>query len=118
MDAATRGLTLRSARSSGIDLSGYVGVAFTAKGTGPLRVMVGTADMDAAGNGDFHGRVYDLASTWRRYLVRFDDPDVAQGGWGAKATFPPSQVSGIHFSSGAEGTAELWIDDVVLLKAR
>jgi hypothetical protein len=111
-------LTVGTARSAGIDLSGYVGVAFSAKGTGTLRVVFGTTDMDAAGNSDRYGRVYDLASPWRRYLLRFDDPDFAQAGWGGKATFSPSQVSGIHFTSGAAGTAELWIDDVVLLKAR
>jgi hypothetical protein len=50
-------------------------------------------------------------------VVRFDDIDFGQDGWGAKAPFTSSKVSRISFGHAVSGPLDFWIDDVVLLKA-
>jgi hypothetical protein len=116
-DASFVLLALGTAQASGIDLTGTVGIAFSARGVGRLRASLGTTDMDAAQDWDRPGKVYDLTPTWRRYTLRFDDPDFRQAGWGAKMAFARDKVSGLQFSQGQNGTFDVWVDDVVLLRA-
>ena len=110
-------LSLPTAQSTGADLSKYAGIAFSARGLGKLRVTVGTADLDAAANYDAYGKTLELTSNWRRYVIRFDSPDFAQDGWGAKAPFSSSKISRLNFGSYGAGLLDFWVDDVVLLKA-
>jgi hypothetical protein len=110
-------LALGAAQATGIDLTGYVGIGFSARGVGRLRASLGTTDMDAVSDWDRPGKVYDLTPTWRRYTLRFDDPDFRQAGWGAKMAFARDKVSTLQFSQGQNGTFDVWLDDVVLLRA-
>jgi hypothetical protein len=99
------------------DLSDAVGIAFAAKGQGELRAALALEDMMAAENYDAHGVNFQLTSWWSHHTVRFDDPDFTQEGWGETAPFDPTQVHSLLFTPRISGPVELWIDDVVLLKA-
>ena len=116
-DTGYLSLGLSAAASAGLDLSGYVGIALSLKGNGRLRVTLNTAEMEAASNWDAHGRTILLSPTWRRHVIRFDDVDFGQVGWGAKAPFSPSQVKYINFGNSEPGPLDFWVDDIVLLKA-
>jgi hypothetical protein len=98
-----------------VDLSDIIGIAFTAKGKGTIRF---SADMTAQGNYDAHGISISLTREWRRYTVRFDDPNFAQTGSGDSAVFNPAEVESLVFLpwSGA-GPFDFSIDDLVLLTA-
>ena len=109
--------TLLAANWMGVDLSKYVGLAFSARGVGKMRVSVGTHDLDAVQNYDSYGKNFLLTPTWHRYVVRFDDPTFSQTGNGAPAVFASDQVSRIQFGSAVVGLLDFWIDDVVLLRA-
>lgn len=104
-------------QSTGVDLSSYAGIAFSARGVGMLRTTLPTADLDAAANWDAYGKAVVLTPNWRRHTIRFDDSDFSQGGWGASAAFSPSNVIRIVFGLAQPGLFDFWIDDVVLLKA-
>ncbi len=110
-------LDLSVAASAGLDLSGHIGIALSLKGKGRLRIGVRTVDMDAASNHDAHGRTIQLSPEWRRYVLRFDDMDFGQEGWGAKAPFSQNKVSGLRFTNVEPGARDFWVDDVVLLRA-
>jgi hypothetical protein len=109
-------LNLGAAPSAGVDLSKHIGIAFSARGVGKVRVTLPTTDLDAAANYDGHGKTLLLTPTWRRYVLRFDDIDFAQGGWGTAAPFSSTKVSRIQFGNWSQGLFDLWVDDVVLLK--
>jgi len=98
------------------DLSAYAGIAFSARGVGLVRDNVGTTDIDVAGNYDDCGRSIFLTPTWRRYVIRFDDPDFAQGNWGIRTAFAPSKVGRLVFANVQYGPLDFWVDDVVLLE--
>jgi hypothetical protein len=110
-------LNLPVAASAGLDLSGYAGIALSLKGQGRLRVGLPTVDMEAAGNYDAHGRTILLSPEWRRHVIRFDDVDFHQEGWGAKAPFSQNKVSALRFGNSEPAPLDFWVDDVVLLKA-
>jgi hypothetical protein len=110
-------LELPAARSTGVDLSGYVGIALSLKGKGRLRIGLLSVDMEAAGNFDAHGRAIRLHPEWRRHVIRFDDIDFDQQGSGAKVPFSPSRIKSLRLGNSEPGALDFWIDDIVLLKA-
>jgi hypothetical protein len=107
---------LSSAQPGGVDLSGYAGIAFSARGVGWLRASLGTADLDAAGNYNAFGKDILLTPTWRRQVIRFDDSDFTQGWSAATATFNPKQVTRLQLGGTRPGLFDFWVDDVVLVK--
>jgi hypothetical protein len=108
------GLVLET-ESATSDLSDAVGIAFSAKGDRPIRFNVGTEDMSAVSNWDYHGMDIPLTHAWRRYTVRFDDPNFTQIGWDLEMAFDPAEVIDLSFRAIGEGPFEFYLDDIVLL---
>jgi hypothetical protein len=104
------------------DGSAYSGVSFYAKGTGPLTIKVKSAPTAPAAEGgtcaincyDHFKRDIVLSAVWTRYDIAWTD--LAQGGWGTRATFSPSALIGINFEvvtmPGMPITFDFWIDDL------
>jgi hypothetical protein len=120
------------------DLSGYTGLTFWALPFGDahpaLRVTLpmtddariadgGDCDEGRVGPGkcnDAHGLVVPVPpgiDKWMKILVRFDDPEFAQQGWGAQFPWNPTHVTAIQIESvDPQAGANFWIDDVELTR--
>jgi hypothetical protein len=102
---------------SPVDLSAAEGIAFSARGTGLLRVSVGTEAMETAENWDLHGMDVELGRYWRRYIIRFDDPRFGQGhGLFVPQPFTPESVTRLDFMVNTTEAFDFSIDDVEVLE--
>lgn len=105
------------------DASAYRGVAFAAKGMGPLRFEIGTAavETNTAGGtclagttnpscGDNHGVDIPLTTDWRTYAVPFSR--LTQEGFGLRVPFDRTKVVALYFSVSEGQPFDFSIDDV------
>jgi hypothetical protein len=113
---ATRLNSARS-RACSFDVSASSALELQAKGTGTLRVNLGTSettpivdggDCNATNCSDF-GAVVALSPEWSRVVVAFDQ--LTQPDWAKPAAWDPSQLLRISIWS-EQPDFELWIDDV------
>jgi hypothetical protein len=119
------GLGVALSLSCPYDGSAYAGIAFYAKGAGPLTIKVKTAATSpVAEGGSCAATCYDhfkkdivLTSSWSRYEIKW--ADLAQGGWGTPATFAPAALIGVNFeivtSPGMPVSFDFWVDDLTFL---
>jgi hypothetical protein len=87
----------------------------------PLRASVSTVDGDPAFGickdcYDSYGTTVTLTSAWRRYVVPIDG--MLQWGWGVPQIAPPRRDHLVEVLFYAEGTFDVWIDDVRLVRTR
>lgn len=102
--------------------NGYVGVAFYAKGSGDLDLMLDTTDTWSSEFGgtcnaeteqcwDLHHKLVPLTNEWAYHEVRWDL--FSQAGWGKLATLAPDHFLGLEFAVAASSLpADFWIDEV------
>jgi hypothetical protein len=107
------------------DGSAYAGIAFYARGMGPLTIKVKTAATSPVSEGgscvatcyDHFKKDIALTSSWSRYEIHW--ADLAQGGWGTPATFASAALMGINFevvtTAGTPVSFDFWIDDLSFL---
>jgi hypothetical protein len=102
-----------------LNVSGFGGIAFRAKGPGKIRVAISVPEVVPKDQGgkctegcyDAHGRVFLLSDKWDSYEVRWDK--LAQAGWGTDARFTPERVVSLGFNVDTKSLPiEFWIDDV------
>lgn len=100
-----------------VDLSASVGLAFQARGSGDVRVNLGTplttpvadgGECAAAACSDFGGSV-TLRSEWRDYELRFDE--LAQPSWATTADWDPRRVVRLSFWA-EQSDLDLWLDEL------
>jgi hypothetical protein len=122
---ATWGATL-AWRKDGVrcplNLSGFAGLRFRAKGPGTIRMGFAVPEVQAKEYGgtctdrcyDFHGKVFRLGDRWESYTVRWER--VQQGGWGREARFTPSRLVQLNIKVDLKDLpADFWIDDLELI---
>lgn len=125
------------------DASTFSGVSFRIKGTSTgttpntVRFSIGTPGTTLAGasNGgtcepetsgtmtvgcdDHYGVEIPISADWMDVEVRWNDPELQQGGWGVAATFDPSAILQLQWQvSGTEtdpAEFDFWVDDVAFL---
>lgn len=102
--------------------SGYAGVAFYAKGTGSLDLMIDTTDTWSSEFGgtcnaetevcwDVHHKLVPLTDEWEYHEVRWDL--FSQAGWGKLATLTPEHLLGVEFAVAPSSLpAEFWLDEL------
>jgi hypothetical protein len=107
------------------DGSAYAGIAFYAKGPGPLTIKVKTAATTPVGEGgsctatcyDHFKKDLALTGSWSRYEIAWTD--LAQAGWGTPAAFSPAALIGVNFeivtTPGMPVSFDFWIDDLSFL---
>jgi hypothetical protein len=105
-----------------LNVSGFAGVRFRAKGPGTIRLSMAVPEVtpkDGGGNCtercyDAHGKVFLLGSAWDSYEMRWEK--LQQGGWGTEARFTPERVVNIAINVGVKDLPiDLWVDDVELI---
>jgi hypothetical protein len=101
------------------DVSGLSGLAFWAKGTGSVRVNLGTRPTTPITDGGAcagslcsdYGSGVELGREWTRVELPFTE--LTQPGWATPAEWQPAELLRVSFwSEGSE--FEFWIDDVSL----
>lgn len=105
--------------------SGYAGVAFYAKGSGTLDLLLDTSDTWSTEFGgacdaetevcwDVHHKLVPLTTDWEYHEVRWDF--FSQAGWGKLAQLAPEHLLGVEFAVAATSLpADFWIDEVRFL---
>jgi hypothetical protein len=105
-----------------LNLSGFAGLRFRAKGPGTVRVAFGVPETEPAEAGgtctsgcyDVHTKVVYLNDHWDDYFVPWNR--LGQGGWGAQARFDPARIVSLQFAAKpADLPADFWIDDVAFV---
>ena len=102
------------------DASGMSGIAFSARGTGPIRVKVlveaivptetgGTCESETDCE-DAHGKIVPLSTEWAQYTVGFDE--LFQEGWGVAANFDVATLMAVQFQVSANSDFDFDIDEV------
>lgn len=105
------------------DVSSFAGVSFWAKGEGEIDFLVATEPTVPVSFGgtctgtcwDDFGIVIELGDEWQHYEVRWED--LAQQGWGTRATFDPASVMWLHWSDRSAESFDIWLDDIYFLEA-
>jgi hypothetical protein len=105
-----------------LNASGYQGISFWARGTGTVRASVitlATTDMKdggrcAAACGDHFGFEVKPTADWKKYEIPWDK--LAQGGWGAAATFTPFEMRGFQFEFPSGTTFDVSLDRLELIR--
>jgi hypothetical protein len=102
------------------DASAYAGIEFWAKGAGKIRVGLQMIDVQDVRYGglcqsncyDTHKKVIELTSTFRKYVVPWEDLKQLYVA-GPPVTFDPRRVRFLEFGIPPESTPfDVWIDDV------
>jgi hypothetical protein len=105
-----------------LNVSGFAGVRFRAKGPGRVRVTLAVPEVTPKEGGgtctdrcyDAHGKWFDLSPTWDSYELRWEK--LQQGGWGAEARFNPERIVNIHLSPDVKTLPiDFWVDDIELI---
>jgi hypothetical protein len=105
-----------------MNLSGFAGLRFRAKGPGSVRVSLGVPEVVPKDGGgtctdgcyDAHGKLFLLTEAWDTYEVRWEK--LAQAGWGTDARFTPERIVSLNFSATVQALPlDIWIDDIELL---
>ena len=105
-----------------LNVSGFAGVRFRAKGPGKIRLSIAVPEVtpkDGGGNCaercyDAHGKIFLLSNAWDSYEMRWEK--VQQGGWGTEARFTPERVVNLGINVNVKDLPiDLWIDDVELI---
>ncbi|HEX2731521.1 MAG TPA: hypothetical protein VHM70_07955 [Polyangiaceae bacterium] len=121
------GMTLRwvgEGSKCPLNVSGFEGLRFRAKGKGSLTVRLGTWDtVPGEYEGkcknrcwDEHGKRVFLSDSWQVYTVLWDQ--LQQEGWGAEARFDPKHVLHLNFAAGPKDLPiDFWLDDLEFLSA-
>jgi hypothetical protein len=105
-----------------LNVSGFAGVRFRAKGPGKIRVSMAVPEVTPKDGGgscadrcyDAHGKIFLLSDAWDSYEMRWEK--MAQGGWGTEARFTPERVLNWGVNVDVKSLpADLWLDDVELI---
>lgn len=105
-----------------LNVSGFAGVRFRAKGPGKLRVNVAVPEVTPKEEGgtcadrcyDAHGKLFLLTDAWDSYEMRWEK--MQQGGWGREAVFTPERVTNLTLKADVKDLPiDVWIDDVELI---
>jgi hypothetical protein len=106
------------------NLGQYTGIRFLAKAAAPVAVRVKLQDMAttptmeggacAAMCYDNFGKVVSLGTDWAKYEIKWSE--MAQEGWGAKATLDPSKVLGIQLQFAMSVNFDFSIDNIAFIK--
>lgn len=105
-----------------LNVSGFSGVRFRAKGPGKIRVSLAVPEVTPKDSGgtcadrcyDAHGKLFLLSDAWDTYEMRWEK--MQQGGWGTEARFTPERVVNIAINADpASLPLDLWLDDVELI---
>lgn len=120
---AVLGFLLRYAPEDGIkcpfNAEAFDGVSFMARGSGRIRVNLGTPETTPTeqegrcqrGCWDSHGAFVFLKDEWTEYRLPWSA--FAQQGWGSASRLNVKELLAVHFSVLREDQpAELWLDDV------
>jgi hypothetical protein len=99
------------------DASAFSGIRLSAKGTGSMRMAVGTTLTTTPSNGgqcganvcSDYGKDVELSADWTELEVAFDELSLPN--WASPVPWDPRQVSHLSFWM-ASGDFDLWIDDV------
>jgi hypothetical protein len=105
-----------------VNLSGFAGMRFRAKGPGTIRLVLAVPEVQAKEYGgvctercyDAHGKTFFLGDRWETYVMRWDR--VQQEGWGAEARFTPARLVQLLFKVTPKSLPiDFWVDDVELI---
>jgi hypothetical protein len=105
------------------DASAYAGIEVWAKGPGQIRVGLQMIDVQDVRYGglcqsncyDTHRKIIELTSTFRKYVVRWEDLKQLYVA-GSPVAFDPRRVRFLEFGIAAENTPfDVWIDDVAFV---
>lgn len=105
-----------------LNVSGFAGLRFRAKGPGTIRVSVAVPEVTPKEGGgtcadrcyDAHGKIFLLSDSWDNYEMRWEK--VQQGGWGAEARFTPERIVNLGINVDVKALPiDLWLDDVELI---
>ena len=105
-----------------LNVSGFAGLRFRAKGPGTIRVSIAVPEVTPKEGGgtctdrcyDAHGKVILLSDTWDSYEMRWEK--LQQGGWGTEARFTPERIVSVGFNIDVKSLPiDLWLDDVELI---
>jgi len=102
------------------DASAFSGIRLNAKGTGNLRVTVGTTLTTTPSNGgecgatvcSDYGKDVELSSDWTELKIPFDELSVPN--WASPVPWDPRKIAYLSFWV-ASGDFDIWIDDVGFL---
>jgi hypothetical protein len=114
------GARLNAARSRACtyDVSGSSGLRLNARGSGKLRVNLGTVETTPVVDGGSctaeqcsdYGVVVELGDDWQRIEVPFEE--LTQPGWATPAAWKPEELLRLSFWTEQPESFEVWIDDV------
>jgi hypothetical protein len=105
-----------------VNLSGFAGVRFRAKGPGQIRVSLAVPEVTPKEYGgsctdkcyDGHGKLMLLSGAWETYELRWEK--LAQSGWGTEARFTPQRLLNLSFNVDVKALPiDFWLDDVELI---
>jgi hypothetical protein len=105
-----------------LNLSGFAGVRFRAKGPGKIRLSLAVPEVTPKDGGgtctdrcyDAHGKIFLLSDGWDTYEMRWEK--MQQGGWGAEARFTPERIVNLAVNVDVKSLPiDLWLDDVELI---
>lgn len=105
-----------------LNVSGFAGVRFRAKGPGSVRVALAVPEVTPKDQGgscaercyDAHGKLFLLTEKWETYEMRWEK--LQQGGWGTEARFTPERIVNITFNVDVKSLPiDFWLDDVELI---
>jgi hypothetical protein len=105
-----------------INLAGFAGLRFRAKGPGSVRVALAVPEVTPKDGGgtctegcyDNHGKLFLLTESWETYDMRWEK--MAQAGWGTDARFTPERIVSLTFSGAVKDLPlEFWLDDIELI---
>jgi hypothetical protein len=105
-----------------LNVSGFAGLRFRAKGPGTLRVSMAVPEVTPKEGGgtcqdrcyDAHGKLFLLSDAWDSYEMRWEK--MQQGGWGQEARFTPERIVNVAFNVDVKNLPlDVWLDDVELI---
>jgi len=105
-----------------LNVSGFGGLRFRAKGPGKIRVSMAVPEVIPKDGGgscvdrcyDAHGKLFLLSDGWDSYEMRWEK--MQQGAWGTEAHFSPERVLNVAVNVDVKSLPiDLWLDDVELL---
>jgi hypothetical protein len=107
-----------NAYGCGYDASKQSGIEFYLKGSGSVLVQVATRQVVpvsdhgtcTANCNDLFGTTISATSSWVQRKALF--ANLRQSGWGTAATFDPSQVLYVQFTSVAGSSLDLYVDNL------
>ncbi len=105
-----------------LNVSGFAGVRFRAKGPGTIRLSLAVPEVMPKDEGgsckdgcyDTHGKRFVLNDTWETYDVLWDR--LQQGGWGTEARFTPERLINLGINVDIKSLPiDFWVDDFELI---